>query len=92
MMFTVSDPARRQWRTEWRTTCFWQLMQVAVTAVVCVLWRPSKVSARYAYSEQLDGGLEAAGDPKLELSTKPMHHLDSEAVFSLEDEEEEKME
>ena len=55
-------------------------------SVSCVFER-----SRYAYSEQLDGANES-GDPKLELSTKPMHHLDSDAVFSLEDDEEDKME
>ena len=45
------------------------------------MWGPSKVSARYAYSEQLDG------EDGLELAAKAQKS--DEGVFSLEDEEEE---
>ncbi|QDZ20708.1 transmembrane receptor protein [Chloropicon primus] len=85
MYFRVADAASMQWQSEWVSACFWKTMTLALTAVVCVLWSPSKVSARYAYSEQLDGN----GEDNLELCERSATPKNDETVFSLEDEDEE---
>lgn len=81
MYFRVGGASGMQWKSAWISTCYWKAMTFGVTVVVCILWGPSKVSARYAYSEQLDG------EDGLELAAKAQKS--DEGVFSLEDEEEE---
>jgi len=70
MYFRVADASNIQWKSEWISTCFWKSMTLFLTVVVCFLWAPNKISARFACSEQLDGKYAAGSCHSHEPSIK----------------------
>jgi len=51
MWFKVSDAFNEKWETDWITAAFWHLLSLGITAVICILWRPTDAATQYAYSE-----------------------------------------
>eukprot|EP00191_Tetraselmis_sp_GSL018_P005499 CAMPEP_0177602268 /NCGR_PEP_ID=MMETSP0419_2-20121207/14763_1 /TAXON_ID=582737 /ORGANISM="Tetraselmis sp., Strain GSL018" /LENGTH=452 /DNA_ID=CAMNT_0019095711 /DNA_START=443 /DNA_END=1801 /DNA_ORIENTATION=- len=88
MFFKVTDSRNTEkWQSYWVTDAFWQVLMFVILAIICTLWRPSKNSQLYTYTEA-DGDIDMD-----EISTDPNDN-DTQAntdVFSIGDEEENKM-
>ena len=72
--FAVFADVAPYWEWEWTARAGWIAIEIGVTACVCVLWRPSFDTHRYAYRELehafSEGGSEEARDGECDEKKK----------------------
>jgi len=56
------------WRYLWVFEAYWELIYAAVLVVVCVIWRPSVASTRYAYQQTDDQDIDPNSSDDEEIS------------------------
>ena len=49
--FKSTDVINQKWEFVWVIGAFWHVLSFVLLCVICLLWRPTDMSARYAYSD-----------------------------------------
>mmetsp|Transcript_40522 Transcript_40522/g.114793 ORF Transcript_40522/g.114793 Transcript_40522/m.114793 type:complete len:526 (+) Transcript_40522:220-1797(+) len=94
MYLKVRDSTHTEkWQMYWVADAFWQVLNFCVLCIICVLWRPSKNSQCYSYTEaDADIDIEEVGLVDVDPSGESFPKANTD-VFSIaeDDEEESKM-